>query len=362
MLHLKMLLALGILTLGADWLVRGATRLAGRFGVSRLLIGLTIVAAGTSAPELAVSLDSSLTGKPDLAVGNVVGSNVFNVLFILGLSALAAPLVIARKLTRLDIPLMVAVSLLLFVLVLDGKIGRFDGLLLFAGAVGYTYFSVRISRTEASAEASTQASTQVRAPVAQPRGGLAFDAGLILVGLALLVFGARWFVVGAVELARGFGVSELVIGLTIVAAGTSLPEVATSLVAALRGERDVAVGNVVGSNLLNILLILGLCGLVAPEGLAISPAVQRFDLPVMIAAAFATLPIAIARGRIARWEGLFFLVAYCAYAGYLVLEATAHDSLPLYSSVMLGFVMPLLCVTLIVLLAQGLQRRLAEPE
>lgn len=349
MLYLEMLLALVVLTLGADWLVRGATRLAARFGVSRLLIGLTVVAFGTSAPELAVSLGSSLTGKTDLAVGNVVGSNVFNVLFILGLSALVAPLGIARKLVRLDIPILIAVSLLLFVLALDGRVGRFDGLLLVAGALAYTVFSVRISRADASPEEAGASS--------RPAGRLAFDLGWIVLGLVLLVFGARWFVDGAVELARGFGVSELVIGLTIVAAGTSLPEVATSVVAALRGERDVAVGNVVGSNLLNILAILGLCGLVAAEGVAVSPAVLRFDLPVMLAVAFATLPLAIARGRIGRWEGLLFLVAYALYAGYLVLQASAHDSLPLYSAVMLEFVLPLVTVTLIVVLVQGLQAR-----
>ncbi len=347
MLYLSMLLALGVLTLGADWLVRGATRLAARFGVSRLLIGLTVVSFGTSAPELAVSVGASLTGKADLALGNVIGSNVFNVLFILGLSALAAPLVIARKLVRLDIPIMIAVSLLLLVLALDGRIGRFDGVLLVAGALGYTVFSVRISRTDASSDD----------PSAKPAGRVWLAFGLILVGLALLVFGARWFVGGAVELARSFGVSELVIGLTIVAAGTSLPEVATSVVAALRGERDVAVGNVVGSNILNILAILGLCGVVAAEGVAVSPAVLRFDLPVMIAVAFATLPLAIARGRIGRWEGLLFLVAYALYAGYLVLQASAHDSLPLYSAVMLEFVLPLVAVTLIVVLVQGLQAR-----
>jgi cation:H+ antiporter len=352
MLYVELLLALGVLTLGADWLVRGATRLAARFGVSRLLIGLTVVAFGTSAPELAVSLGAALTDKTDLAIGNVVGSNVFNVLFILGLSALAAPLVIARKLVRLDIPLMIAVSLLLFVLALDGKLGRFDGLLLTAGAVGYTVFSIRISRADPGAAETSEGA---------PKGKLAFDLGWIVVGLALLVFGARWFVGGAVELARAFGVSELVIGLTIVAAGTSLPEVATSVVAALRGERDVAVGNVVGSNLLNILAILGLCALIAPSGVGVSPAVRAFDLPVMIAVAVATLPMALARGRIARWEGALFLVAYAAYAGYLVLQASAHDALATYSAVMLEFVLPLVAVTLIVVLVQGLQRP-REPE
>jgi cation:H+ antiporter len=348
MLYLELLLALGVLTLGADGLVRCATGLAARCGVPSLLIGLTVVAFGTSAPELAVSLDASLSGRTDLAVGNVVGSNVFNVLFILGLSALVASLEIARKLVRLDIPLMIAVSLLLLVMAMDGELGRLDGALLAAGAVAYTVFSIRVSRAEdgAAAAQSTRAS-----------GGLAWDLVRILVGLALLVLGARWFVSGATELARSFGMSELVIGLTIVAAGTSLPEVATSIVAALRGERDVAVGNVVGSNLLNVLAILGLCALLAPDGLPVSPAVLRLDLPVMIAVAIATLPLAIARGRIARWEGALFLVGYGLYAAYLVLQATEHDSLPRFSAVMLEFVLPLVAVTLIVLLVQGLQHR-----
>ncbi len=350
MLYVTMLLALVVLTLGADWLVRGAVRLAERFGVSRLLVALTIVAFGTSAPELAVSVHSTLHGQPDVAVGNVVGSNVMNLLLILGLAALFAPLVIARKLVRIDIPVLVAVSALLLLLSLDGSIGRLDGVLLFAGGVGYTLLSVRLARSDEQVEGE---------PRPAPRGKAAGDLGWIVAGLVLLVVGARWFVDGAVELARALGVSELVIGLTIVAIGTSLPELATSVVAALRGERDVAVGNVVGSNLLNILAILGLCGLLAPDGVAVSPALVGFDMPVMIAAAFATLPIALARGRIARWEGAFFLLAYAAYALYLVLRATEHDSLPLYSSVMLRFVLPLVAVTLLVLLAQGLQRRRA---
>lgn len=345
--YLKMFLALVVMILGADWLVRGATRLAGRFGVSRLLIGLTVVAFGTSAPELAVSLRSALGGQPDLTVGNVLGSNVFNVLMVLGLTALARPLVIARKLIRLDIPIVVAVSLLLFVLALDGHLSRFDGLLLFAGGIAYTVFSVRLARREAPDDR----------PPALGKGGPALDAGLVLVGLFLLVVGADGFVNGAVELARAMGVSELVIGLTIVAAGTSLPEVMTSVVAALRDERDMAVGNVVGSNLMNILCILGASSLIAPDGVAVAEEARAFDLPVMIASAFALLPIAIARGRLARWEGAFFLGSYAAYTLFLLLQANQGELLPAYRSAMLGFVLPLVSVTLIVVLVQGLQRR-----
>ncbi|HEY5790705.1 MAG TPA: calcium/sodium antiporter, partial [Gammaproteobacteria bacterium] len=289
-----LLLGLLLLVAGAELLVRGAVRLAGAWGVSPLVVGLTVVAFGTSAPELAVSLSAAWRGQAgaDLALGNVVGSNIFNVLLILGLSAAITPLVVAQKLVRVDVPLMIGVSLLVLLLALDGAIGRGDGLLLFAGIVAYSVFAVVHGRREADAVAQQYADALDGAPA----GGPARHLGLVLVGLVLLVLGARWLVHGATGLARGFGVSELVIGLTVVAGGTSLPEVATSVVASLRGQRDIAVGNVVGSNLFNLLGVLGLSGLAAPDGLVVIDSVRGFDLPVMIAAAIACLPI-YARGR-----------------------------------------------------------------
>jgi len=344
---LMMLVALGLLVLGAEWLVRGASRLAARFGVSRLLIGLTVVAFGTSAPELAVSLDSSVTGRVDLAVGNVIGSNIFNILCVLGLTALVTRVAISAKIVRIDIPILLAVSLLFLVLAIDGQVSRFDGLLLFAGSVAYTAFSVRLSRAEPRTDDAT----------ATPGGRLWVEVGLIVVGLGLLVLGAHWFVEGAVELARTLGVSELVIGLTIVAVGTSLPEVATSVVAAVRGEPDLMVGNVVGSCLLNLLCIVGASALFADGGLSVSPSVLAFDLPIMIGATFALLPIAGVRSSLARWEGLFFLLCYATYTACLFLRATQHDAKPLFDTVLIGFVLPLVAVTLVVLYAQGLERR-----
>jgi cation:H+ antiporter len=343
---------LGLLVLGAEWLVRGASRLAAALGISPLVIGLTVVAYGTSAPEMAVSVKSALAGQPDLALGNVVGSNIFNVLFILGASATITPLVVSSQLVRLDVPVMIGVSLLTFVLAGDGSIGRLDGAILFAGAVAYTIFQIRQSRKE---------SAEIREEYAQEfgkkRSSAAVNLAFIAAGLALLVLGSRWLVSGAVAFAQALGVSELIIGLTIVAAGTSLPEVATSILAAFRGERDIAVGNVVGSNIFNMLAVLGLSGLVAPGGLPAAAALLRFDVPVMIAVALACLPIFANGRRIARWAGALFLFYYAAYTAYLVLAAQHHDALPVFSAVMETFVLPLTAVTLAVVGWRALRRR-----
>jgi len=275
------------LTVGAEMLVRGASRIASSLGISPLVVGLTVVALGTSSPELAVGVGAAWVGQGDIAVGNVVGSNIFNILFILGLSALVVPLTVAQQLVRFDVPLLIGSSSLLPVLALDGVISRVDGVLLFAGVVVYSSFLVWQARKERN--------PQIIAEYAAAYPGAAvrhwfINLALILSGLVLLVFGANWLVDAAVIFARHLGVSELVIGLTVVAAGTSLPEVAASVVAALRGERDIAVGNAIGSSLYNILLVLGTTALVAPMGVAVAQSVQNFDLPVMIAVSVACLP------------------------------------------------------------------------
>lgn len=348
------LFVLGIVLLvgGAEWLVRGASRLAAISGISPLVIGLTVVAFGTSAPELAVSVQSALGGQPDIALGNVVGSNIFNVLFILGISALIAPLVVSQQLIRLDVPLMIGVSVLMYLLALDGSIGRLDGLLLFAGILMYTGFSIVKSRRE-SAQVQEEYAQEFGKPVAPTGREILKNLALIIVGLALLVLGARWLVEGAVAIARLFGVSELIIGLTIVAGGTSLPEVAASIVASLRGERDIAVGNVVGSNLFNILAVLGLASLISPQGIQVSPAALSLDIPVMIAVAVACLPIFFTGFRIDRWEGILFLGYYVAYTVYLILYAMEHQALAAFSVTMLWFVIPLTLITLLVLAARA---------
>ncbi len=350
MIWLQLLGGLVLLVAGGELLVRGATALAARIGISSLVIGLTVVAFGTSAPEVAVSVGATLEGSGPLAVGNVVGSNVFNVLFILGASALIAPLTVSRQILRVDVPILIAVSLLCLVCGMDGRYGLNDAVLFLLVFVAYLVFTVREGKRQ---------STAADAP-GRPRTKLAPALLFVALGLVLLVLGARSFVAGAVELARMLGLSEAVIGLTIVAAGTSLPEVATSIMASLRGERDIAVGNVVGSNIFNILLILGVAALVGKGQLDVPPAILRFDLPLMCACALALAPVAMARGVLARWEGALFLGAYAAYTAYLVLDATGHDALPSYSLIMLEFVLPLVVITLGVLLVQGIRRMGAE--
>ncbi len=339
---------LGILILGAELLVRGASRLALGIGISPLVVGLTVVAFGTSSPELAVSIGAALTGQADIALGNVIGSNIANVLLILGISAVITPLVVTQKLVRRDVPLMIGVSVLLLLLGLDGRIGRLDGLLFFAGVVTYTVLAIRQSRAENAAIAAEYAAEFGQA--GRPAGRqMLLNVGAMAVGLALLMLGARWLVDGAVSIARLLGLSELVIGLTVIAVGTSLPEVATSVIASIRGERDIAVGNVVGSNLFNILSVLGLTAAVTPRGIAVPAQALRFDLPFMIAVAVACLPIFFTGYRISRWEGALFLAYYGAYTVYLLLNATQHVAMRAYNLTLFGFVAPLTAITLGVL-------------
>lgn len=352
-----LILGLVLLVVGAEALVRGASKLATIAGISPLIIGLTIVAYGTSSPEMAVSTITSLSGQADIALGNVVGSNIFNVLLILGLSALVSPLIVAQQLVRLDVPIMIGVSFLALVFGLDGRISRVDGIILFTLAVLYTLFQVYQGRKESNPAVQAQYEQEYRRDAERSPSQWLINIGYIVVGLVLLVIGSRWLVDGSISIARAFGVSELVIGLTIVAAGTSLPELATSVVASLKGERDIAVGNVVGSNIFNILAVLGLSGIVSPDGVAVSAAALRFDLPVMIAVAVACLPVFASGNLIARWEGVVFVSYYIAYTIYLILDSTNHDSLPLYSSVMLWFVIPITAITLVTVAYRSIRSR-----
>ena len=347
--------ALGLAALvgGADVLVRGASQLARSLGVSSLVIGLTVVAFGTSAPELSISVLSLLKGQADLSVGNVVGSNIANILLILGSSALVAPLVVSAQLVRLDVPIMIGSSFLVFLLSLNGKLARWDGAVLVTALVLYTVSLMRLQKRQVDSEDGDKPSvTVIRSPLKA-----LIQVAMILGGLALLVWGAGWLVDAAVIIARSFGVSELVIGLTVVAGGTSLPEFATSLIAAFRGARDIAIGNVVGSCILNLLMVLGIAGLIVPNGIALNPAVVSFDMPVMIAVSVACLPIFFTDHLIARWEGALFLGYYVVYTVFIILRASQHDALPVFSNVMMAFVIPLTVITLLVLSIRALEIR-----
>lgn len=349
------LLGLVILVVGAELLVRGASRLALSFGISPLVVGLTVVAFGTSSPELAVSVQSAYTGQADIALGNAVGSNIFNVLFILGLSALIVPLIVNQQLVRQEVPIMIGVSLLLLVLGFDGTVSRSDGALFLVLLVAYTVVLIRQSRAAGGAAASAQPAEigSIRSSAWDRHWSV--QLALIVVGLLLLVQGSNWLVDAAVTVARHLGVSELVVGLTIVAAGTSLPEVATSVMASIRGERDIAVGNIVGSNIFNVLAVLGLSSVLAPRGLSVSPAMLNFDLWVMIAATLACLPVFFTGYLIARWEGAMFLAYYVAYTAYVILAAAQHDALPNVRLAMVAVVMPMTVITLAVVTWRALR-------
>jgi len=298
-----------ILTFGAEALVRGASAIALRLGIAPLVIGLTIVAFGTSAPELAVSLKSALAGKSGIALGNVIGSNIANIGLILAITALIRPIQVQSQMVRRDIPIMIVASLLFWGLLLDGGLSFWDGALLTTLLFGYLGFSYISSKNSGKSEDIDD----------RPQHPL-LSVLLIIIGIAMLVGGGILFVDGAVALAKALGIGEVIIGLTIVAIGTSMPELVTSVVAARKGESDIAIGNIVGSNLFNILGILGITALIHPIA---AGGVQNFDLMVMLILALLVLPFAWSGFRIGRREGGILLTGYASYIGYLVAQAAA---------------------------------------
>lgn len=331
-------LGLGLLVGGADLLVRGAARLAAAAGISPLVVGLTVVSLGTSAPELGVTVAATMRGEPDLALGNVVGSNIMNVLLILGMSALVAPLVVRRRLIQLDMPLLVLVSIAVVGFALTGVVGRLEGGLLLATAFVYTALLIQHARRTQGTRAGSRQHTEIG-----PRG-IARDIFFTVAGVGLLVLGSRWLVESARTIAELMGVSQLAIGLTVVAIGTSLPELATSVVASLRGERDIAVGNIVGSNLYNLLLVLGTAAALSPGGIVAAPTAVAFDLPIMLAITIACVPIFHSGRIVSRWEGGVFLACFVAYTTYVLLVAAGHQALPSYRDVLLFGALPLVAL------------------
>ena len=321
--------------------MRGAARLAVTAGITPLVVGLTVVAFGTSSPEMAVSVMATYSGPSgsQIALGNVVGSNIFNVLFILGLSAIITPLVVSLQLLRLDVPVMVGVSLLMYLLALDGSISKLNGLLLFTGIIAYTVFVVIEGRKEQKKH-TTEFETEY-GETAKSQSQIMIDIFFILIGLALLVLGSNWLVKGAIDIARFLGMNEFIISLTIVAAGTSLPEVATSVMASIKGERDIAVGNIIGSNIFNILCVLGLSAAVSPAGIDVSQVALHFDIPVMLAVAAICLPIFFTGTQVSRGEGILLLGWYVIYVSYLVLSGTNSEGLGILTGIVMYLVVPL---------------------
>jgi len=335
---IELLAGLCLLIFGAELMVRAAVRLAARLHVRPLIIGLTIVALGSSAPQMAVSLQAALAHNPDIAVGSVVGSSIFNILVTLGLSALIIPLRVSRQLVRLDIPLMIGASLLVFLLAWNKELGRFDGMVLLAALALYLGLLLRQSRHSARPH-----SEQPDVAQASWFGSLL----MISVGLAMLVFAGHLLLGAAVVVATDLGFSERVIGLTVVAVGTSLPELATSLIAALRGQRDIAVGNVIGANLFNLLGVLGLTALIAPTPLSVSPNALDFDLPVMLGVAALCLPVFYSGYRVTRAEGLLLLGLYLVYGLHVVSFTTGMPLAGRLERLMLFYVLPPLLLFLL---------------
>ena len=308
-----LVLGLVLLYFGAEGLVRGSSSLALRLGVGPLLVGLTVVAFGTSTPELVVSLKAAYLGQGDISVGNVVGSNICNIGLILGFSALIIPIGVASQIVRIDTPIMIGVTALALFLLHDGSLSRVEGIVLFALLVVYVLFSIRLAKKQAADPLAGEFTEEIKIS----KWGVWQDIAFIVAGLVMLVFGARFLVDAAIDIAKAAGLSEAVIGLTIVAVGTSLPEFATSLVAALKKEADIAVGNVVGSNIFNILGILGISAAVTPLS---SSGITGIDLGVMAAFALVLWIFSRTGYRIARPEGLVMLVAYAGYVAWLVMR------------------------------------------
>ncbi|MFL1916556.1 calcium/sodium antiporter [Plesiomonas shigelloides] len=364
-----LLLAIGLvlLVVGADGLVKGAARLAASIGIPSLVIGLTVVAFGTSAPELAVSIRSALAGQSEMAIANVVGSNIFNVLFILGLAAIITPLAISRQLIRQDVPLMVLASMLVFYMIRDGVLSRLDSGILVVLLLAYTVFLfVQGKRTEATERASgannsvapstSGAALSDAASTEQDDEVDALISGThptwqnllwIVGGLACLVAGANLLVNSAVNIARDFAVSEAVIGLTIVAVGTSLPEVMTSIVASIKGQRDIAVGNVVGSNIFNLLAVLGVSGVLSSNGLAGNEQLVQQDFPVMLAVALLCVPLFFTGAILSRIEGALFFILYLAYTLFLIGGALHAPWLASVQGIIVYALIPLTVVVVI---------------
>ena len=309
---LTILVGLALLSIGAEALVRGSAALALRLGITPLVVGLTVVAFGTSSPELVVSVKASLDDNGAIALGNVVGSNICNIALILGVAALIKPVRIEAQVIRREIPILIFASILLWAMLAGGELQRWMGLLLTVGLVAYIAFSYGGARAEKNEAVHEEFAEALPAPEARRAW---VDVLFVLVGLAMLLFGANLFVDGAVAVAERFGVSQAVIGLTIVAVGTSLPELATSIVAAFKGEGDIAVGNAVGSSIFNILCILGVAALIRPMA---TTGISMVDLAVMTACAVLVMPMMRSGFCLNRWEGIFLLAVYVGYLYYVI--------------------------------------------
>lgn len=314
---LALLAGIVVLVAGAELVVRSGSRLAGRLGVPPMVIGLTVVAVGTSAPELAIGIDSALQGVGSLAVGNIAGTNTVNLLLVLGMSAALLPLALDRRSLRIDLPVMVIAALAMLVMSLDGHLSRAEGVLLILGGLVHTVVTVRTARRRGG-RLDEEYAHEFGPPTDRHGRSLAIDVALLAVGIGVIVIGADVLVDAASDLARNLGVSDALIGLTVVAIGTSAPEFVTMVVATLRDERDIAIGNILGSSTYNILVILGVAMVVPSAGIDVEPRLVSIDIPVMTAVALVCIPVFISGRKVTRVEGGIFVAAYLLYLGLLI--------------------------------------------
>jgi cation:H+ antiporter len=332
---------------GAELFLKGVDHFGVKWRISPLIMGLTVVAFATGAPELAISIQAAASGNVDLVLGNIVGSNIANILLILGISALIRPLVVKLRVVRIDVPIVIAASVLLYVVALDGELTTLDGVWLLLGLVAYsvfTFFQIKAERNNQPEE------TELEAKARELSTGWFFyvkNIGFLILGMGLIVQGSGWMVQSAVELATILGLSELVIGLTIVSIGTSLPEIATSIATIRKGNTDMAVANVMGSNLYNILLTLGLTVIIAPNVIEVSSAAIALDLPFMVAVSIACIPIFIAGFDITKFDGSIFLFYYGTYLAYLVLDAVGSGLASIMETMMFFAVIPMTLIYII---------------
>lgn len=318
---LLIVVGLVALVVGAEFLVRGGSHIAARLRISPIVVGLTVVSLGTSMPELAIGIEAARTGSSGLAIGNIVGTNIVNILLILGLSALLRPLTIESRTVRLDLPAMAVASAVLFVMSLDGGLGLLDGAVLLVLAAAYTWVVLRSARVEEPA-VEREFADEFREDEPAPPGRPLADLAALVGGIVVIVLGAQWLVDGSVDVATALGVSETVIGLTIVAVGTSAPELVTTLVSTIRGNRDIAIGNLLGSSVYNIVFILGATIVAAPYAIPVAPAVLWVDMVVLLVVALVCIPTFLTGRRITRLEGGVFVAAYLAYLAYLLVART----------------------------------------
>jgi cation:H+ antiporter len=344
------LLGFFLLVQGAEALVRGASKLAIAVGLPPIVIGLTIVAYGTSAPELSVSLTSVFHEQASLAVGNAIGSNITNILLILGLCAVVAPLAVLRQVIQFDIPIMILTTGVLLPMSLDGHLDRIDGAILVLGALVYTI----VTATRGSSEYADL--HELPSEKTQTFWAIVLCVVQISLGTGMLVLGAHWLVQGAVAIATTLGVEESIIGLSILAVGTSLPELAASVVATIDGERDIAIGNVIGSNICNVVFVLGLPAIVSSSAISVTSEALWMSIPIALAVEFSCLLIAFTGNVIRRWEGFLFLFYYTAYVTYLFLKATDSQVLPLFNDIMLKSVIPATAIVLVITTVQSCRR------